>query len=168
MPEMTTLEERWVRDYVTSQTSPESADEVELVQKVSRRRVAGQNHDLYDVWMSRGKRWWVITNMTNLYSQDDFKSLDQVFTYHLGLNLVVQEQFNVKPDEDQVEHVSKPWRRYAGAVEAMAEADEAEDFQAVGIRCREAILALVRENISATWVQVQDERPQVANAKAWF
>ncbi|WP_371665290.1 hypothetical protein OG306_12520 [Streptomyces sp. NBC_01241] len=165
---MTDLEEREIREYVTSQTPPESEDGVTLVQKVGCRRVAGRSHDLYDVWMSSGQRWWVITDMTNLYSQDDFKSLDQVFTYHLGLNTILHEQFNVQPDEEQIEHVSKPWRRYAGAVDAMAAAQEAEDFQAVGIRCREALLALVRENMNAEWVRVHEETPQVANFKAWF
>lgn len=165
---MTEAEEREIREYVTSQTPPESGDQVTLVQKVGRRRVAGRPHDLYDVWMSSGHRWWVITDMTNLYSQEDFKDLDQVFTYHLGLNLVLQEQFNVQPDDDQTEYVSKPWRRYAGAVEAMVHAEEAEDFQAVGIRCREVLLALVREYMNADWVRVNGERPQEANAKAWL
>jgi uncharacterized protein DUF397 len=90
MPAMTEAEEREIREYVTSQTPPESGDQVTLVQKVGRRRVAGRAHDLYDVWMSSGHRWWVITDMNNLYAQEDFKDLDQVFTYHLGLNLVLQ------------------------------------------------------------------------------
>ena len=153
---------------MVSQTPPESGDEVTLVQKVGRRRVAGRTHDLYDIWMSSGQRWWVITDMTNLYSQDDFKSLDQAFTYHLGLNMILTEQFKVQPDEDQTEHVGKPWRRYARAVDAMVEAEEAEDFQAVGIHCREVLLALVREYMDADWVHVEGERPQKANAKAWL
>lgn len=165
---MTESEEREIREYVASQTPPESGDEVSLVQKVGRRRAIGRTHDLYDVWMSSGQRWWVITDMTNLYSQDDFSSLDQVFTYHLGLNIVLREQFNMLPDEDQAEHVGKPWRRYAGAVDAMAYAEEAEDFQAVGIRCREVLLALVRDNNTADWVNVQGARPQEANVKEWF
>lgn len=165
---MTELEEREIREYVTSQTPRESGDAVTLVQKVGRRRVAGRTHDLYDVWMSSGHRWWVITDMTNLYSQDDFKSLDQVFTYHLGLNIVLHEQFQVQPDKDEIEQVGKPWRRYADAVEAMVAAEEAEDFQAVGIRCREVMLALVREHMDSDWVHVEGERPQKANAKAWM
>jgi hypothetical protein len=168
MAEMNELEEHQIREYVTSQTAPGSADQVTLVQKVGRRRVARQKYGLYDVWMSSGKRWWVITNMTNLYSQDDFKSLEQAFTYHLGLNAVLHEQFKVQPAEEQNEHVGKSWRRYAGAVEAMVTAEEAEDFQAVGIRCRESLLALVRDNIDAPWVRVHGEKPQVANAKAWL
>ncbi|WIV59054.1 hypothetical protein [Amycolatopsis nalaikhensis] len=168
MTSMTEREERDIREYVASQTPRESQDEVTLVQKVGRRRLAGRTHDLYDVWMSSGQRWWVITDMTNLYSQNDFKSLDQVFTYHIGLNIVLQEQFKVQPNEEQTEHVGRSWRRYIGAVEAMATAEEAEDFQAVGIRCREVLLALVRDYTDADWVQQPEERPKDASAKQWF
>ena len=59
-------EENEIRLYVSSQTPPDSGDEVTLVQKVGQRRVAGRDNDLYDVRISSGARWWVITDMTNL------------------------------------------------------------------------------------------------------
>jgi hypothetical protein len=46
------------------------------------------------------------------------------------------QQFQVQPDKDEIEQVGKPWRRYVAAVEAMVAAEEADDFQAVGTRCR--------------------------------
>lgn len=69
------LEELQIRDYVSSQRFPGKLkdDQVEIVQKVDRRRVGSITYDLYDVWMSSGQRWWVITNHTNLYAQEDFK-----------------------------------------------------------------------------------------------
>jgi len=167
---MSELEERGIRDYVISQrcpTEPED-DQVEVVQKVGRRRVGGARYDLYDVWMSSGLRWWVITNYTNLYSQDDFKSLDQVFTYHLGLMRVTREQLETEPDELQAEYVNRPWRLFMSAVDAMGEAEEAEDYQAVGMRCREALVTLAREHQDAEWVRVPDERPLVGDAKVWL
>jgi len=154
-------DERRIREYVLSQRPPDSNEEVVVVQKVGRRRVGQRDHDLYDVRMSNDDRWWV-------YSQADFQDLDQAFVYHLGLNHVLVEQFKVEPDEGQVEHLSTPWRKYARAVEAMAEAEESEDFQGVGVRCREAILALVREYHDAEWVIVPGERPQLANVKDWM
>jgi hypothetical protein len=168
LAEMSEPEERGIRDYVKSQKPPDSDGEVSLVQKVGRRRVGATTHELYDVWMSSGSRWWVITHHTNLYSQNDFQSLGQAFTYHLGLMRVVAEQFKVQPDEIQAEFVSKPWRRFARASEAMSDADEAEDYQAVGIRCREALIALAREYQDADWVRVVSERPKVADAKGWM
>jgi len=170
LAEMSELEEREIRDYVMSQrcTAGPEDDQVTLAQKVGRRRVGSTTHHLYDVWMESGQRWWVITHHTNLYSQRDFQSLDQAFTYHLGLMRVISEQVKIEPDEYQAEHVSRPWRRFARAVDAMSEAEESEDYQAVGIRCREALIALAREHQDAEWVRVPDERPKAADAKGWL
>jgi hypothetical protein len=159
------LEELQIRDYVSSQRFPGKLkdDQVEIVQKVDRRRVGSITYDLYDVWMSSGQRWWVITNHTNLYAQEDFRNIDQVFTYHLGLMQITNEQFKTEPDELQAEYVSKSWRQFMRAVDAMAEAEEAEDYQAVGMRCREAILTLAREHQDAEWVRVPDDRPKAGD-----
>jgi hypothetical protein len=114
--EMTEQEEHEIRQYVESQTSDQE-NEVQLVQRVGRRRVAGSTHDLYDVWMSKGDRWWVITGMTNLYSQEDFHDLDQVFTFHLGLCALLREKFRIEADEESAERGAAtrklwtPWAR---------------------------------------------------------
>ena len=164
--EMTEQEEREVRQYVESQTS-DPEDQVRLVQQVGRRRIAGYTHGLYDVWMAAGDRWWVITGFTNLYSQNDFNDIDQAFTYHLGICALLRERARVSTDEASSEVVGRPWRRFARAVDAMSEAEEAEDFQAVGVRCREALLALVREHGSAPWLGELAEAPKAADFKNW-
>ncbi len=164
--EMTEQEEREIRQYVASQTS-DRENEVQLVQRVGRRRVAGYTHDLYDVWMSKGDRWWVITGMTNLYSQTEFHDLDQVFTFHLGLCALLREKFRIEADEESAEHIGRAWRRYAKAVDAMSEAEEAEDFQAVGIRCREALLALIRDHAKAEWLAGPETPPKAADFEGW-
>lgn len=170
MAPMSELEEREIRDYVMTQRRAFGLpdDHVQLVQKVGRRRVGETAHDLYDVWMSSGSRFWVITHHTNLYPQADFKSLDQVFTYHLGLLRVTAEQFKVEPHPERGEEANGPWRRYARAVDAMTEAEEAEDFQAVGIRCREALIALGREYHDAEWAKLPDDKPKASDAKGWL
>lgn len=167
---MSELEERGIRDYVMSQRCPAGPedDQVEVVQKVGRRRVEGTTYDLYDVQMSSGLRWWVITCATNLYAQKDFKSIDHAFTYHIGLMRIANEQFKTQPDELQTEYVSRPWRRFMRAVDAMGEAVEAEDYQAVGMRCREALVTLAREHQDAEWVHIPEERPLAGNAKDWL
>ena len=164
--EMTEQEEREIRQYVASQTS-DRENEVQLVQRVGRRRVAGYTHDLYDVWMSKGDRWWVITGMTNLYSQKEFHDLDQVFTFHLGLCALLREKFRIEAHEELAEHIGRAWRRYAKAVDAMSEAEEAEDFQAVGIRCREALLALIRDHAKAEWLAGPETPPKAADFEGW-
>lgn len=167
---MSELEERGIRDYVLSQRCPvwPEGDEVDIVQKAGRRRVGGMTYDIYDVLMTSAKRWWVVTHHTNLYAQSDFKSMDQAFTYHLGLMRVLNEQFKTEPDELQVEHVSKPWRRLSSAWDAMGEADESEDYQAVGMRCREALVTLAREHQDAEWVRMPEEQPKADDAKNWL
>jgi hypothetical protein len=166
LAELPEHEVKFVRQYVESQTR-DTDDPVKLVQKVGSRRVLGRSYDLYDVWMEKGGRWWVITNMTNLYSQDDFNSIEQAFTFHLGMNAILSDRFGGQvADEDGT--VSGAWRRFTKAAEAMNDATEAEDFQAVGIRCREALLALVREHSADKWVPPQSDPPQLANFKAWM
>jgi hypothetical protein len=43
-------------------------------------------HDISDVHCT-DSRWWVITEPTNLYSQDDFKNRDAALTFHIGLSM---------------------------------------------------------------------------------
>lgn len=159
-------EERYVREYVESQIRDED-DPVTLVQRVGSRRAAGRSHDLYDVHTKKG-RWWVITDITNLYSQEAFPSIEMAFTYHLGIGIVLSERSRTEVDEERKEYAEGSWRRFTRAADAMNDADEAEDFQAIGVMCREALLALVRENLNESWIgQLEGSRPQVGNFKAW-
>lgn len=170
---MTKVEERsdteakGIRQYVESQTHDDE-NPVDLVQKVGSRRISGVTHGLFDVWMKKGDRWWVITEPTNLYEQESFKSIEQAFTFHLGIAVVLRDRARAEAIGEEGEAVSPAWRRFLRATDAMDEATEAEDYQAVGIRCREALLALVRQHRTAGWVPVLDEPPQVANFKAWM
>lgn len=161
-------EERGIRDYVTSQ--PHAADdEVTVVQQVGTRRVAGRNHELYDVWLASGRRFWVITDMTCLYDQQDYQDLDHAFTYHLGQNLLLSDQFKTtQADEDPLRQLPKPWRKYNSAVESMVGSREPEDFQTVGIHCRETLLALGREYQGEDWLNIPNERPKIDDAVGWI
>jgi hypothetical protein len=158
-------EVRQVSQYVESQTHDED-DPVTLVQKVGSRRIGHVTHDLYDVWMKKGSRWWVISPPTNLYDQADFNSIDLALTHHLGIVAMLRERSRTEwPDE--AESASPAWRKFLKAVDAMSEATEAEDYQAVGIRCREALLAYVRERSTEEWGPPQETPPQTANFKGW-
>jgi hypothetical protein len=169
------LERKSVENYVNSQTRDES-DLVKIVQKVGTRRVAHESYDLYDVWTEQGSRWWVITEPMNLYSQEDFNSIDIAFTHHLGLRAQVYDRRPMpgsaeagdEPDREDPAWYLTPLRTYQRAVETMAEAVDAEDFQAVGIRCRETLLSLVKYASREDWVPEQDDPPMVANFKGWL
>jgi hypothetical protein len=128
-------EERYIRDYVNSQ-SPED-DHAGLVQKVGSRRILGRVHEIYDVHCA-SSRWWVITDPTNLYLQTDFPEAEQALIFHIGLGVIMAERSRSELDAEEEEHISTSWRRHRQAVLAMNEAVEAEDYQAVGIKCRVA------------------------------
>jgi len=158
-------EERRVREYAESQLR-DPDDPVMLVQRVGVRRVAGRMHELYDVRTAK-ERWWVISDPMNLYSQDHFHSVDMAFTYHLGVTMILAERYRTKLADERREFIAGAWRRFERAVDAFNDADEAEAFQAVGVMCREALLALVREQAGEEWLPEGAETPQLANFKAW-
>lgn len=163
MPDLPEHEERRIRDYVDSQSRDDPAT---LVQKVGTRRILGRVYELYDVHCERS-RWWVISDPTNLYLQDDFPEVEQAFIFHLGLGLYMAQRSRMELDEDDEDRISGAWRRYQQAVDAMDTASEAEDFQAIGIRCRDALLAFVHDYADAEWVGEVDSPPQRSNFKAW-
>lgn len=162
--EMSEAEERRIRDYVNTQSPAE--DQAGLVQKVGSRRVLGRARDIYDVHCKES-RWWVITDPTNLYSQDDFPEMEQALIFHIGLQVFLAERERTELEEEQLEHVNTSWRRFQQAVDAMNTASEAEDYQAVGIKCRDALIALAKTHADAEWIGALDERPKAADFKGW-
>lgn len=162
-----TAEERSIRQYVEGETREARNDPVESVELVKRHRVMGQAHEVFDVRCKRS-RWWVITNMTNLYSQEEFKTADYAFSFHLGLMLRLWERDRVTVDDDAREVSDRAWRKYEDAVKALSEANDTEDYQAVGVILREAMLALVRDQAAEPWVSDVENPPQVGNLKSWL
>src|SRR2546425_5482262 len=134
-------QERAIREYMASQCEDERVVHLE---KVSSECVHETKYDVWDVHTDKG-RWWVISDHTNLYSQTDFPSMDNVLTFHIGLMTRVSARHELPVSDDEGVRFSETLRRWKTAAEAFDEADEAEEFQAVGMRCREGLLALVRE-----------------------
>lgn len=161
---MSEAEERRIRDYVNSQSH--ANDRAGLVQKVGSRRILGRARNIYDVHCEES-RWWVITDPTNLYSQDDFPEMEQALIFHIGLGVFMAERERTDIEEEQLEHVSAPWRRFSQAVDAMHAADEAEDYQSVGIKCRDALIAVAKTHAHAEWIGDLEERPKAADFKGW-
>lgn len=164
-------EERAIRDYVDGQINKwlnedESPTEIKLVQKIRSYRLLGYDYDLFDVHTT-DERYWVITHMTNLYSQSKFPSYDETFSFHAGLMMRLWERDRIQIEEEKEDLVGDSWRRYETAVQALDEAREAEDFQSVAIKCREALLAFGREHQGSAWVGNVDPRPKNSDFKGW-
>jgi hypothetical protein len=72
--------------YVEVETRGETVVHAELLKTEF---IYGRRHDVWDVHTS-DERYWVITNLTNLYSQKHFPSLDFTLTVHFGLMVRMQ------------------------------------------------------------------------------
>ncbi len=164
MPDLPEHEERRVRDYVNSQSPPN--DQATLVQKVGSKRILGRVYEMYDVYCE-DSRWWVISDPMNLYDQEAFPESEQALIFHLGLSAFLAQRSRTDLPEEREDHVLGPWRRFEQAVDAMNAATEAEDFQAIGIKCREALLALVHDHAADEWVGEIAAPPKKSDFKGW-
>ena len=139
MLDTTDRERQLIVDYIASQAPDER---VELVQKVYSERVHAVVHDVWDVHTDV-ERWWVITEPTNLYSQKQFPNTDLALTFHVGLCLRIPRSERRSLSDLRVEPLLECWRALQNAHDALGSAQELEDYQAIGVRCREALLSLI-------------------------
>jgi hypothetical protein len=154
---------RAVSDYVWTQARGEKVLHAE---KVKTERALGSDHDCWDVH-TNADRYWVITSPTNLYSQHDFPSLDFTLSFHIGVTARIVERSRGAPNDAQKARMPPVWRRWEQAAETLDMAQEAEDFQAVGMKCRECLLELVRSLSRPGIVPSGEDPPQGSNFLAW-
>jgi hypothetical protein len=127
-----------------SSKDPKGPAFVEHLELVKSEFVFGREYTAWDVHATDG-RWWVVTNPTNLYSQEHVPSLDFVLSLHIGLMARVASRDSRRAEGPNIERFSAAWRRWEQAAKALDGAVEAEDFQSTGMKCRECLLAFVRE-----------------------
>jgi hypothetical protein len=153
-----------IKGYVEWQAHGEET--VLHAEKVASERVFGREYDVWDVHTDK-ERWWVITNPTNLYSQTLMPSLDYTLSFHIGLMARVAARREPDGTEAEREFLLVTSRKMTQANKAFDQADEAEEFQAVGMRCRECLLALVREVIDRSDIGLGDDLPKTADFPGW-
>jgi hypothetical protein len=153
-----------ISDYVEWQAHGE--EEVLHAEKVASERVFGRQYDVWDVHTDK-ERWWVVTNPTNLYSQTLMPSIDYTLSFHIRLMARVAAHREPDGTEAEQEFLLVTTRKMTQASEAFDQADEAEEFQAVGMRCRECLLALVREVIDGSDIGQGDDLPKTADFAGW-
>lgn len=143
---------------------------VNHAEKFASERNYGIKHDVWDVDSSEG-RWWVITNPMNVYPQETTPtpSMDHALALHIGvLSRVFARQYYEAPVDGPLRDcIAKAWRKYEQAGEALNEADEAEDFQAVGMRLRESLISFVRERAGDATVPEGVDPPKRSDFKGW-
>ena len=102
-----------------------------------------------------------------LYSQEHFPSLDYTITFHVGLSMRMSAQQVGHGPEEQRDRLASVWRRWSQAAHELDLADEAEQFQAVGMRCREALLALTAASRAPDMVPTGREAPKAGDFIGW-
>lgn len=158
-------EAQQVAEYVEWQCRKDK-ERVTFLEKVQTEYVFGEPHECWNVHTNK-RQWWVITGPTNLYSQKLFPSLDYTISFHLGLMLRVQSEHKGTNDPRQADRLAAPFRRWEQAAGALDESKESEEIQAVGMRCRETLLAFVRSVINKEMVPEGQPAPQASNFKDW-
>src|SRR5438477_2170950 len=106
MLKATKQEHEHILRYMSEQASDET---VELAQKVYSEQLHSVTHSIWDVHSNRG-RWWVITNPTNLYSQDQFPNMDLALTFHVGLCLRIPRSEQQSLADLPIEPLAACWR----------------------------------------------------------
>ncbi|UJW79794.1 hypothetical protein [Hydrogenophaga sp. SL48] len=159
-----------IAEYVEWQSNRSAGSKVEVtyLERIKSEIVFGTEHVAWDVHTDEPARWWVITGPTNLYSQGLFPSLDYTFSLHVGLMARVASRDAKRAPSRDAQRLRAAWRRWETAMEAIDAANEAEDFQAVGMRCRETLVALVKSLQKSIDIPEDQQRPQASNVVDWF
>lgn len=148
--------------YVELEANDETVTHVE---QIKREIVLGDVYEIWDV-MTDKNRWWVITNLTNLYSQKHFPSLDYTLSFHIGLMMRLRSRPE-GPESSDPSPFDEVFRRQEQAKARFDAAVEPEDYQAVGMQLRECLLSLAAALRRRVEIDNAVDRPQDANFIAW-
>lgn len=151
-----------IADYVHGQASDET---VQHVERIKQEVVLGEKYEIWDV-ITEKDRWWVITNLKNLYSQRDFPSLDYTLSFHIGLMMRIRSRPDTANSADP-SPFDEVFRRQEQAKQRNDTAVEAEDYQAVGMQLRECLISVVGALRRRVTIPPNVERPQDSNFVAW-
>lgn len=137
---------------------------VTFLQKIYSEAVLNTRHDVWDIH-TNNDRWWVITGGTNLYSQAQFPNMDLALTFHIGLMLRIPRTVKQQVNDRRILPFEPVLEKLEEVGDAMTQAHNLPDYQAVGVRCRETLLAFIAAaQDTAIWTNTP---PQRANFRAW-
>lgn len=156
-------EERRVREYVEWQARDEKVIRLE---RVGSEWLLGRQMGFWDVQTDK-RKWWVITNPTNLYSQEHFPSLDYTVSFHVGVTTRMLMHDKTYEGNNRVKRITATLKRLEAAGEALHAADEIEAFQAIGVKLRECLLTLTRSLAKPEYVPEGQEAPKAADFIHW-
>lgn len=160
-------ERRGIEEYFEIESSSEP-DRIIRSEKMASESIYGRRFDVWEVEAESG-RWWVITNPTNLYLHDKFPSMDECLTFHIGLmeRMMARQARETHASGEQEDRTPAAWRKLEQAADALDKAEEAEEFQAVGMRCREALVRFARDATESDKLSIADAQPKRGDFVGW-
>lgn len=151
-----------IQTYIAQQLN----EEIIYAEKVKSETVFDTVHEVWDVKTTTGE-YWVITSPMNYYSRKHFSNLDYTLSFHIGVSVrITARQYRNNPD-DSKDLLAGAWRKWEKAAQTMQEGTEPEDFQSVGMQCRECLLALVHVIADTSMIPPEQESPQAGNFIKW-
>src|SRR6266404_844838 len=159
-------EAKRISDYVEWQCRKDD-EKVTYLERVMTEAIYGTRYECWNVRTSKS-RYWVITNPTNLSSQDLFPSVDYTLSFHVGLMARVQARHRATTDSKLADRLASAVRRWEQAAAALDQCQESEEVQAVGMRCRECLVVLVRSIASPEMVPSGTDQPKAADFIGWI
>jgi hypothetical protein len=151
-----------IANYVHGQARDET---VQHVERVKQEVVLGEVYEIWDVTTDKD-RWWVLTNLTNLYSQRHFPSLDYTLSFHIGLMARMRNRSD-RVDGSDPTPFDEVFRRVDQAERKLERAVEPDEYQAVGMHLRESLISLIDALRRRAELPANIERPQDANFVLW-
>jgi hypothetical protein len=151
-----------IANYVHGQARDET---VQHVEKIKQEVVLGEVYEIWDVTTDKD-RWWVLTNLTNLYSQRHFPSLDYTLSFHIGLMARLRNRSD-RVDGSDPTPFDEVFRRVDQAERKLERAVEPDEYQAVGMHLRESLISLIDALRRRAELPADIERPQDANFVLW-
>lgn len=137
---------------------------ITFLQKVYAETVINHVHHVWDIHTDKD-RWWVITNPTNLYSQEQFPNMDLAITFHMGLMLRAPRSQEEKVKDLRALPFGAVFSQMEQTETALSHAADVPGYQAVGMRSREVLLTLIGVAQDVTiW---ESPAVQRANFKGW-
>ena len=93
--------------------------------------------------------------------------MDLALTFHIGLCLRIPRTERQQLSELPVEPFAEGYRYLEEASDALQHSGEVADYQTIGVRCREALLAFAAAAQTVIPWTSPDEPPKKADLKAW-
>lgn len=156
--------EQDIARYVEGQCRGEEV--VQNVELVKTEIVLGDKYEIWDVITDKD-RWWVVSNLTNLYSQKSFPSLDYTLSFHVGLMMRLRSRPD-GADPAEPSPFDEVFRRAEQAENLFDRAVQAEDFQAVGVQLRECLLSLLPAMRRRVTHSAAIEQPKEGDFINWY